>query len=121
VQNWCRPARHEAFLRSQPEDRERLLDLQDERMLWNAGLDSAIRPDAKVVLMSCSTGRGKDTENNLANMLAGVLPGREVYAPVEPAMDRLKFDQSGQFLDPSYRDGPAETYRVRLPATKEPR
>jgi uncharacterized protein DUF4116 len=101
-------------------DGEKALDLEDERLLWNAGLDSAIRPDAKVVLLSCSTGKGRDSENNMANMLAGVLPGREVYAPIEPTMDQLKFDESGRFVDPSYTRGPEETYRVRLPATKEP-
>jgi hypothetical protein len=57
----------------------------------------------------------------VANLLVGVLPGREIYAPTRPTMDQLKFDENGRFVDPDYTGGAQETYRVRLPATKEPR
>ena len=39
--------------------------------------------DAVIGLISCSTGKGKEGADNLANSVARALPGRTVYAPTE--------------------------------------
>jgi hypothetical protein len=93
---------------------EFMLDHGDEAKLRAAKLEQLVRPDATVMLMSCSTGEGRGEAENIANLLARLLPGREVFAPVNPTSDQLKFDQEGRFVDPSYSRGEEETYRVRM-------
>lgn len=95
---------------------ERDLDLSDEAQLRDARLQAALAPDASIVMMSCSTGAGEASANNPANLLARVFPGREVFAPTRPSMDKLKFDREGRFLDPGYTGGDELTYRARHPA-----
>jgi hypothetical protein len=92
-----------------------LLDLTDEDQLKAAGLQNVLRPDAKVVLDSCSTGEGGAEGTNLANVMARVFPGREVIAPMEPVTVKLRVDDEGRFVDPGYSHGDVVTYRTRRP------
>ncbi|HET9234353.1 MAG TPA: DUF4116 domain-containing protein, partial [Candidatus Eisenbacteria bacterium] len=74
-----------------------LLDLTDEDQLKAASLQNVVRPDAKVVLDSCSTGGGGAQGTNLANVMARVFPGREVMAPTVPVTVKLRVDAEGRF------------------------
>ena len=65
-----------------------------------ANLDSLLAPDATVVMKSCSTGKGREWLPNVANFLAGQLPGRRVFAPILPTNSQLR---SANFVESTAR------------------
>jgi uncharacterized protein DUF4116 len=97
-----------------PQDSE-ILDVEDERQLVDAGVEPCVQPGASIVLLSCSTGEGRQAGDNNANMLARVFPGREVLAPVVNSGAQLKFDEQGRFSDPGFVGGDEVLYRARVP------
>src|SRR5438034_267961 len=58
---------------------ERTLDVGDAPKL--SGMARAVAVGGSVVLKSCDTGDARDAAPNVANMLAGVFPHANVYAP----------------------------------------
>ena len=100
---------------------EQRLDLSDGAILQQ--LAPYIAEDAKVILYSCSTGKGKEYAQNMANTVAYNLPGRIVYAPdnvtegVRFELDEQKKVKDVKFLSGERPEdsGPTETYGVTLP------
>ena len=97
-----------------PQDSE-VLDVEDEQQLVDAGVEQSVQPGASIVMLSCSTGEGRQAGDNIANMLARVYPGREVLAPVVNSGAQLKFDEQGRFTDPGYIGGDEVLYRAQVP------
>lgn len=76
---------------------ERNLDLSDEEQLRRANIGKMVGPGAHVILESCSTGQGRDKENNMANMLHRLMPQATIHAPTEPAAVQIVLDEHGHF------------------------
>ncbi len=64
---------------------EKYLDFSDADIV--AGIKDRIGKGANVVVMSCSTGKGGATGNNIANFLHGLLPQAHIHAPTEPVQN----------------------------------
>ena len=84
-----------------------VLDLTDEARLSTAQERAALRPGGVVVIDSCKTGQGRDSRENLANMLARVYPqAARVLAPIEATrIDDVVFDPDNEVIDIRYRFG----------------
>jgi hypothetical protein len=66
-------------------------------------LRDRIAAGGHLVLMSCSTGKGKRTGHNLANFMHRMFPQATVHAPTEPVSNRdLQWDESGRFVGTPY-------------------
>ena len=86
---------------------ESYIDVTDEDQL--RAYAEFLAPAAKIILLSCSTGKGQDAQDNLANMLARVFPGRQVYAPVmDDNLKQFILDPSGLVQNVEFLQG--ETY-----------
>lgn len=104
--------------RNQKENEVYYLDLSDRDEL--APLAAYLENDAVIVLNSCSTGEGGPEEPNVANLLAGVFPGRTVYAPQIPShIANFQFDSQHRVNQIRYASGDRRTYRATDRQTAE--
>lgn len=55
-----------------------------------------------MVLASCSTGNGRDTQKNVANSLGHAAPEVFIMAPTEPIGSLLNMDDNDRFIGPNY-------------------
>lgn len=98
--------------RGEPVAPEKLyLDTTDEAELQAAKLDERLEPGARVVLVSCSTGRGAPGDN-VAGMLSRALPSAEIIAPMVSTNEAIRVDAAGRFADPGYDVGPGFTLTI---------
>lgn len=101
------PAYHDPTWR----DEAGYLDLSDREQLQDA-FAAAIAPQGHIVVKSCSTGAGRDREENIANFVASMAPQAHVHSPTVPTNNRIILNADGSFRSPGYRDGKAVTYTV---------
>jgi len=84
---------------------------------------SHLSPNAKIILNSCSTGEGGENTDNLANFIAGMAPGREVYAPKTPSyLYKMNLEQevSVSFMGDKCKDVTYKTsYKEEKPQAKQ--
>ena len=87
-------------------DETKDLDLSDLAQLQAAGLADCVVPNATIISVSCSTGRGRADGPNMANMWSQVFPGAKVYAPTIPTNIRsIKWDENEIYIaGVSWRD-----------------
>jgi hypothetical protein len=77
-----------------------------------AELGQRVAPGGRVILHSCSTGKGEAAEDNLANLIAQGVPHATVQAPTRPTNGRYTVDGQGVLTGPGFFGGVAETYTV---------
>jgi hypothetical protein len=61
------------------------ISIQDEGFLLEAGVDRALAPGGTVLLISCSTGKGGERADNIANMFGRIFASRDpghIFAPI---------------------------------------
>ena len=98
---------HVSFGAGDPEqsvdtDERAYLDLSDRKQLQEARLVDLLEEGSKVVLASCSTGAGRDSEKNVVNLLADLLPGSTVYGPVDKTNVVLILKPDGLLSHPRF-------------------
>jgi hypothetical protein len=62
------------------------ISIQDEKFLLEAGIDRALSPGGTVLLISCSTGKGGEKSDNIANMFGRIFASRtpgHIFAPMQ--------------------------------------
>lgn len=87
------------------------LDTSDEAQVRAANLDERLEAGARVVLVSCSTGRGAPGDN-VAGMLARALPSARIIAPMVSTNEVIQVDAAGKFLDAGYEAGAGFTLEL---------
>ncbi len=98
------------------EDEAKYLDVTDEEQLRK--MDRYLAPDAKAILVSCSTGKGGETADNLANAVSRAFNGKEVFASPTPTFNEgfhLTLDESGKFKSVWLGSGEGVYVAKRLP------
>jgi hypothetical protein len=90
---------------------EQYVDAGDAAKL-RGPLSRAVADGGHVVLRSCSTGEGRGTQKNLAQLIHGLVPKAFVHAPTAPTNGDVRVDTNGKFLDAGFRDGSAGTYDI---------
>ncbi|MBI5542477.1 MAG: DUF4116 domain-containing protein [Deltaproteobacteria bacterium] len=103
-----------------PAHEEAYLDFTDARQMKNAQIAECVAPGAKVILKSCSTGEGQDSQTNVANIVSTVFPHADIYAPLVSDNNTLQVDAEGVLQDPGYWRGPYFTYHVRGTGGNQP-
>ena len=82
------------------------LDLSDEKEMANpqTGISRLLKDGGQVILISCSTGKGRDEQENMTNMMYRVFPqASHVWAPTKDVVyEGLEFDSNGQIFRPKY-------------------
>ncbi|MDP1920584.1 MAG: hypothetical protein Q8L14_30355 [Myxococcales bacterium] len=83
------------------------LDLNDQNLFALHGLRERLAPEGHVVMMSCSTGHGRNAGDNIANLMVRMFPQANVWAPTEPTNVDFRLDAQGRFRHPgfAYSDG----------------
>jgi hypothetical protein len=96
---------------------ETIIDFTDREKL--AELNQYLAEDAILVLESCSTGKGGEVERNMANFLAGCLPGHTVFAPTRDTFAReYNYNpETKKVTGVVYDGGPETTYKARQEKT----
>lgn len=90
---------------------ERLFfDFTDADIITELG--QRVAPGGRIILHSCSTGKGEAAEANLANLIAQGVPHATVQAPTRPTNGRYDVDATGVLTGPGFFGGVAETYTV---------
>lgn len=78
------------------------ITLSDKKHLRDAGLSECVVEGGKVILSSCSTGKGED-EDNVVNMLCDIFRTAEVIGPLEDCyIHSLEFDSHHKVTDVIY-------------------
>ena len=62
-------------------------------------IQGCLTDDSVIVLSSCYAGKGREEENNLANMMKRIFPQAKVFAPPISARSYCVFDQQGRVID----------------------
>ena len=92
----------------------KLLLIEDEKQLADSGVSSALKGGGIVALYGCSTGEGREKEDNMVNFLRRVFPQaapKGIWAPTVPtAISRLIFDENHRVIKVEYGDGDDNTY-----------
>lgn len=71
----------------------------------------AVRAGGHLVLMSCSTGEGRDFEQNMAAVVHDAAPHAHVHAPTCRTSGAVRLDD-GAFASAGFRDGALTTYTI---------
>jgi hypothetical protein len=71
-----------------------------------------LKPGGALVLFSCSTGRGREAEKNLANHIASLVPTARVFAATEDINGSIDLDEHNRFVSPHFGGGKAVTYVI---------
>ena len=79
---------------------ERFLDFSDASQL--KALPEFMAPESKMVLKSCSAGRGGAGANNLARFLHDLMPYTTVFGATHPMNNTLELDSRGEFISPGF-------------------
>ncbi|MBN1913106.1 MAG: hypothetical protein JW788_01760 [Candidatus Omnitrophica bacterium] len=87
-----------------PDEEAFTLDLNDETQMLEAGIGSSLAEGGVVALLSCSTGEGECSQNNVANMLYRIFPqAQSVIAPMSPTnITRFIFDDDNMVIGVEY-------------------
>jgi hypothetical protein len=89
------------------------IDLSDEREMIDQHLDSHLTDDSVVILESCSTGKGRGEEPNVANMMKRVFPQSRVFAPTAPTgVVQYSYDENNRVIGAEYVGGSPITYSI---------
>ena len=81
------------------------LELTDTALLKNSNVSECALRDARIVLESCSTGKGRGQSENIANFVSRAFPDTYVFAPTEVSgLTRFNFDSRDQIIDVVYKD-----------------
>ena len=102
------PAREEVWKGKDIRDYEKyMLDLGDEDDLMASKVGSSLEDNGTVMLDSCSTGEGKEAENNMANLMRRIFPqASHIIAPVAPAPSgKVKYDKKNRVIGVEYKEG----------------
>lgn len=78
------------------------LDLNDQNLLALHGLRERLAPGGHVVMMSCSTGQGRNADDNMANLMVRTFPQANVWAPTAPTNVEFRLDAQGRFRHPGF-------------------
>lgn len=82
---------------SEMSDEVYYIDLSDKPEMKQRHLSLHLEKGAVILLESCSTGRGKQDGNNVANLMREVFPQASVYAPTLPTgVSKLTYDENGR-------------------------
>ena len=90
------------------------LDLNNGKKLAGSGVRSALKEGGTVALYGCSTGKGREKEDNMVNFLRRVFPQaapKGIWAPIVPTgAIRLIFDENHRVIKVEYGAGDDHTY-----------
>lgn len=79
------------------------LDISDSEDL--KGLDKFLAPNGKIVLRSCSTGKGGAEANNIASTISKAFGGISVLAPSIPTnIEAFRYDENDKVIGVDYND-----------------
>lgn len=90
-------------------------DISDTNDLPKEHLDKYMNKDSMVILESCSTGEGKETANNVANLTKKAFPRSTVFAPtIDTGVWNYYYDKNGKVTGVNYANiGEANTYKQK--------
>ena len=89
------------------------IDLSDEDELRKLG--KYIGENAQVVYISCSTGEGKEKEDNVANMTKKAWPNvSKIFAPTtSSSSEKFILDEKGHLINVEYDTSSDKTYTIK--------
>ncbi|MCB9030055.1 MAG: HEAT repeat domain-containing protein [Deltaproteobacteria bacterium] len=82
------------------------IDTEDDEQILLSGVGAALENGGQVILISCSTGRGREEADNVANLFRFAFPqASKVWAPEIPSnISAVKFSTSGEILEVNFGD-----------------
>lgn len=89
--------------------------LSNEKEFRDAGVAEALMVGGIIKLNSCSTGKGREEADNIANMMRRLFPNAKpkgIYAPTRDGTGSFEFDDNGNVIRVVY-NGP-ETYQALI-------
>ncbi|MDI6731936.1 MAG: hypothetical protein QME05_05105 [Candidatus Margulisbacteria bacterium] len=91
---------------------EQVLDLSDTVELRRNKVPDTLAAGGAVLLFSCSTGEGKESGQNIANLLRKIFPqAASIAAPTVPTHpEELIFNEQGRVTGVKYSVGPDQVY-----------
>jgi hypothetical protein len=96
---------------AQRKSEELELDLSDEKEMRILKLKKYLKPNAHIILESCSTGKGREKQKNMANMLGRVFSTQTIFAPTDSTLvTSYAFDKNNVVTGVSFHKVP--TYKI---------
>ncbi|MBU9888861.1 MAG: hypothetical protein KTQ49_03195 [Candidatus Omnitrophica bacterium] len=80
---------------------EEYLSIKNEEEFANTGVLKALKKDGVIVLQSCSTGKGREQADNVANMMRRIFPHAKykgIYSLTAPGSYMFEFENDGKTI-----------------------
>ena len=91
------------------ENEEFYINISDKEEMM--ALKDSLNEGSVVILDSCSSGKGKESADNTANLMKSVFPQSTVFAPTVPtSVEKYEYDSNNRVVKPIYKTLPKNVY-----------
>jgi len=81
---------------------ELYLDFSDRAEMVDMDLKGRLAQGAQIVVDSCNAGEGRNTAENIVNLVADAFPNARIYGPTDSTNKVLQFGPDGRMLHPRF-------------------